>query len=223
VAWVDNGSRIRSADVLPRSPFSVVYADPPWHWKTRSPKGDGRAPPYQRMSLEQLWLLPVAQLAAPNCALFLWAIDSMLPEALSVISAWGFRYKTIAFTWAKTGKNGGFPIGCGYWTRANPEMCLLGTRGHPKRLHRDVPQLVVASRHEHSRKPGVVAERIERLMGGPYVELFARGPRPGWTVWGDEARGKRGKAPVVSSRGQRAISEQDDLFKRRVVAANTGD
>jgi N6-adenosine-specific RNA methylase IME4 len=166
--------------------YGALLCDPPWHWQARSPKGDGRAPPYQRMSFEQIVLLPVGKIAAPDSALFLWAMDSMLRESLAVISAWGFVYKTVAFTWVKTGKNGGHPIGCGYWTRANPEMCLLATRGHPKRLARNVPQLIIAPRREHSRKPDEVRASIERLVDGPYVELFARERVPGWDAWGNE-------------------------------------
>jgi N6-adenosine-specific RNA methylase IME4 len=133
------------------------------------------------------WALPTAELVAPDCVLFLWAIDPMLPEALEVIKAWGFVYKTTAFTWIKPCKTkAGFRIGCGYWTRANPESCLLATRGHPKRLHRDVPQLVVAPIREHSRKPAEIHARIERLVGGPYLELFARERVPGWDAFGDE-------------------------------------
>ena len=77
-------------------------------------------------------------------------------------------------------------IGCGYWTRANSEVCLLATRGKPKRLNADVRQAIIEPRRQHSRKPDCVHGRIERLVEGPYLELFARAPRPGWTVWGNE-------------------------------------
>jgi N6-adenosine-specific RNA methylase IME4 len=123
--------------------------------------------------------------AAEDCVLFMWAIDPMLPQAFELITAWGFTYKTVAFTWAKINESGKDPIGGGYWTRANPEMCLLATRGKPKRLNADVRQLLMAPRREHSRKPAV-HERIERLVGGPYLEMFARQERPGWDAWGNE-------------------------------------
>jgi N6-adenosine-specific RNA methylase IME4 len=117
----------------------------------------------------------------------MWATNPTLPQALEVITAWGFTYKTVAFTWAKTTKDGsGFPIGCGFWTRANPEMCLLGTRGHPKRLSASVRQLIVSPRREHSRKPDEIYDQIEELVAGPYLELFARSQRPGWDAWGNE-------------------------------------
>lgn len=98
-----------------RGPFNVIYADPPWQFRTWSRKGEGRCPPYQRMSLDHIKAMRVADLAAPDCALFLWAIDPMLPEALEVIKAWGFAFKTTAFTWVKPCKTkAGFRIGCGY-------------------------------------------------------------------------------------------------------------
>jgi N6-adenosine-specific RNA methylase IME4 len=167
----------------------VILADPPWTFATYSRKGKGRSAEahYDCMSLADIKALPVADWAAPDCALFLWATDPSLPQALEVIEAWGFAYKTVAFTWAKTTKDGaGFPIGCGYWTRANPEQCLLATRGRPQRLSRAVPQLILAPRREHSRKPDEAYERIEALVPGPYLELFARAPRAGWYSWGYE-------------------------------------
>ena len=158
-------------------------------------KGD---PPKLTMTawdLMQSKAFRVADWAAPDCALFLWATDPSLPQALEVISAWGFAYKTVAFTWVKTTKDGsGFPIGCGYWTRANPEMCLLATRGRPQRLSRSVRQLLFAPRREHSRKPDEAYTRIEALVSGPYLEMFARSRRQGWESWGigvDEGIGAR--------------------------------
>jgi N6-adenosine-specific RNA methylase IME4 len=110
----------------------------------------------------------------------------MLPEALNVGTAWGFKFKTVAFTWAKTKLDGGFHTGLGHWTRGNPEMCLLFTRGKPKRQSKGVRQLIVAGRREHSRKPEEARERIEALVPGERIELFARDPRPGWSSWGDQ-------------------------------------
>jgi N6-adenosine-specific RNA methylase IME4 len=139
------------------------------------------------MSLDDIKAMPVAEMAAADSALFVWAIDSMLPAAFEVIDAWGFQYKTVGFTWAKlNAKSAGFFSGCGYWTRCNPEQCLLATRGRPRRLNRDVRQLIVAPRREHSRKPAEVRERIQRLVSGPYLELFARESSLGWDTHGDE-------------------------------------
>lgn len=192
-------------DGLPRSHFRAIYVDPPWQFKTYNEKGRNRCPDwrpfegspskhYDTMSLEALCALPVADLAADNCCLFLWATWPMLKEAISVIESWGFNYKTCAFDWMKAhaGQIDLFRddadalMGCGYWTRANSEPCLLATRGHPKRLRRDVRMGIIEPRREHSRKPDCVYSRIERLVDGPYLELFARTNRPGWTSWGNQ-------------------------------------
>jgi N6-adenosine-specific RNA methylase IME4 len=111
----------------------------------------------------------------------------MLPQALEVGAAWGFRYVTKAFTWAKTNRTKpGFSIGLGYWTRGGTESCLLFTRGSPRRQSASMRELIVAHRREHSRKPDEARERIEAMLPGPYVELFCREPRPGWDAWGDQ-------------------------------------
>jgi N6-adenosine-specific RNA methylase IME4 len=166
---------------------AAMSADPGWHWATRSPKGRGRSPRYRTESLDAIKALPVAKIAADDCALFLWAIGPMLPQALEVIEAWGFTFKTIAFCWAKrTCPDRTWHFGLGYWTRANAELCLLATRDRPKRLDCDVPQLIVGPVQEHSRKPDEALERIERLVPGPYLELFARRARPGWSAVGDQ-------------------------------------
>ena len=198
------------------SKFSVIYADPPWTFKTWSDEGKGRSAEnhYTCMDMRQIRELPIAEMAADDCALFLWATDPMLPQALDLIEQWGFNYKTIGFVWAKLNKNApdtlwtdaDFFTGMGYWTRANSELCLLATRGKPQRKSASVRRLVVASRREHSRKPDAVAHRIVELMGDvPRVELFARTTRPGWTVWGDEPEkfdhGGTGAANATRKRG----------------------
>jgi N6-adenosine-specific RNA methylase IME4 len=129
----------------------------------------------------------VADLAADDCTLFMWAVMPQLQEALDVIKAWGFTYKTVAFNWVKQNRSGdGLFFGMGYWTRANSEVCLLATRGSPVRLNADVHQVIMSPVAEHSRKPDEAAARIERLVPGPYIELFARRPRAGWDVFGNE-------------------------------------
>jgi N6-adenosine-specific RNA methylase IME4 len=163
-------------------------ADPPWHFAVRSPKGEGRSASqhYSTMSLSEIEALPVASWAAPDCALFLWAIDPMLPHAMRVMDSWGFTFKTVGFNWAKTNADGTYFCGMGYWTRANAEICLLGTRGSPKRKAKNVRRLIVAPRREHSRKPDEATDGIVRLVPGPYLEMFARQRRPGWDSWGME-------------------------------------
>ena len=169
--------------------YGVIYADPPWTFKTYSEKGKGRSPEqhYSVLSLADISRLPVSDISKPDAVLLMWVIDPLLDKAFEVINAWGFKYKTVAFTWAKTNKTKpGFFTGLGYWTRGNPEMCLLATKGKPKRLSKSVPQLVVEQRREHSRKPDIMYSHIENLLEGPYIELFARTQRPGWDAWGNQ-------------------------------------
>ena len=189
---------------LPPKPgqYRVIYADPPWTFSTYSDKGQGRSAEahYDCLSLEDIKRIPVADWAAPDAVLLMWATDPLLPRALDVVTAWGFTYKTVGFYWVKLNKSadpislGNGPLyserdfftGLGFWTRANPEPCLLATRGHPKRRAGDVPKLLIGPRREHSRKPDVAYKRIERLLAGPYLELFARQSRPGWDGWGNQ-------------------------------------
>ena len=140
------------------------------------------------MTTPEICALPVRELAAPDCTLFLWVTFPVLNEVFDVIRAWGFTYKTVAFCWVKRNpKSPGWFFGMGNWTRANAEICLLATKGNPKRKAADVSQLIVAPREEHSKKPDETRDRIVRLMGDlPRVELFARQKAPGWDVWGNE-------------------------------------
>jgi N6-adenosine-specific RNA methylase IME4 len=170
--------------------YGAIYADPPWSFRNWSAKGIGRnaISHYDCLTFAALAALPIADLAAEDCALFLWAVDPLLDKAFELIRAWGFEYKTVGFYWVKqNSKSEGFFTGLGYWTRANPEQCLLATRGRPKRRGRDVRKLIIGPRREHSRKPDEVRERIERLVVGPYLELFSRQTKPGWHCWGDQA------------------------------------
>ncbi|MGE4527446.1 MAG: MT-A70 family methyltransferase [Rhodospirillaceae bacterium] len=171
----------------PLGEYAAIVADPPWHYATWSEAGRDRCPDYPTMPLDEIAALPVPMIAAEDCVLFLWAVDPMLPQALDLIRAWGFTYKTVAFTWVKLNPSGvGVHMGPGHWTRANPEPCLLATRGRPHRQSRGVRQLIIAPRREHSRKPDSLLSRVESLVSGPYCELFARTRRPGWTSWGND-------------------------------------
>ena len=142
------------------------------------------------MRLEEIKALPVPELADRDCVLFLWATFPMLPEALEVLRAWGFRFKTVAFTWIKLApKSNSIFWGMGYWTRSNAEICLLGTRGQPRRRAGNVHQVIISHVEEHSKKPDEARQRIVALMGDvPRVELFARQAAPGWDVWGNEVQ-----------------------------------
>jgi N6-adenosine-specific RNA methylase IME4 len=140
------------------------------------------------MSIEDICALPVADIAAKDSVLFLWATFPMLPEALRVIKAWGFTFKTVAFVWLKQNRKAlTWFYGLGFWTRGNAEICLLATRGHPKRQDNSVHQFIISPIEAHSKKPDEARDKIVRLMGDlPRVELFARQTPPGWDVWGNE-------------------------------------
>ena len=117
----------------------------------------------------------------------MWATSPLLPEAFEVMKAWGFKYKTVAFCWNKQTKNGKWVSNMGRWTMGNIELCLLGVKGKPKRIAKNIKQLIIAERTKHSKKPDEVRNRIVQLMGDlPRIELFAREKTPGWDVWGNE-------------------------------------
>ena len=170
--------------------YKVIYADPPWAYRTWSKKDSGRSAEnhYPTMSIQEIKALPVWRLADQDCALFLWITFPMLREAWDVIDAWGFTYKSVAFVWVKQNrKSPSLFWGMGYWTRANAELCILATRGHPKRISRSVHQVILSPVEEHSKKPDEARNRIVELMGDvPRIELFARQQPPGWDVWGNE-------------------------------------
>lgn len=172
--------------------FRCILADPPWGFLTRTrghqtphrTKGDH----YVTMPLEDLLRLPVAALAAKDCALIMWVVDSHFPQALELGARWGFEFKTgKILTWLKTTDDGERTrMGMGYWTRKESETAFLFTRGSPRRLSGGVREVIQAPRREHSRKPDEQYERIEALVPGPRLELFARQARSGWTAWGNE-------------------------------------
>ena len=170
--------------------YSVILADPPWHYYVYSKKdAEGSAEShYPTMNIEEIKALPVAGIADKDCALFLWVTFPCLREGLEVIKAWGFSYKTVAFVWVKQNKKAESLFwGMGHWTRCNAEICILATKGRPKRASAGVHQVVVSHIEEHSRKPAEVHRRINQLMGSvPKIELFARRTSPGWDVWGNE-------------------------------------
>jgi N6-adenosine-specific RNA methylase IME4 len=188
---VQSGGTIDDLQTLVREgkKFSVIYADPPWQFNVYSGEGKDRSADrhFDTMSLEQIAALPVPDLAAQDCVLLMWGVWPEMPGALATVTAWGFEYKTCGFLYVKQNKSGnGIFTGLGYWTRANTEPCLLATRGSPERLEKDVKQVVLAPVGRHSEKPDEVHDRIERFLPGPYIELFARAPRKGWTTWGNE-------------------------------------
>ena len=169
--------------------YDVIYADPPWRYRDKKgndPKMGGIT--YDTMSLEDIKALPISALAKKDSTLFLWVTMPMLKEGLEVIEAWGFKYDTCAFTWVKLNPKGsGIYSGLGHWTNGNAELCLFAKRGRPKRVSKDVKQIVMSPRQRHSEKPAEVRDRIVRLIGDvPRIELFARQYADGWDCWGNE-------------------------------------
>lgn len=177
--------------------YPVILADPPWHFNNYSAdapgiiheRARGANKHYPTMTTDQLCALTVP--AADSAVLLLWACWPTLPDAMRLIEAWGFEYKSLAWVWVKFNRNSmGFFTGMGYWTRANSEPCLLATRGNPRKpVDRGVQALIASPIRQHSRKPDEQYDKIERLFPvGPYLEMFARRPRAGWDVWGNEVK-----------------------------------
>ena len=181
---------------LPDKNYSVIYADPPWSYRQcgTGPKSRGNAVQhYHTMAVEDICALPVQRLAGGGgCALFMWATFPTIPDALRVMQAWGFEYKTAAFVWVKKNRKSGTPFwGIGAYTRANAEVCLLGITPDFKAKEQikshAVHQIVEEPIQAHSVKPDEVRKRIVTLMGDvPRIELFARQRATGWDAWGDE-------------------------------------
>lgn len=168
--------------------YGALIADPPWRFMNYSARGEGKNPVahYDCMKLPELAALPVNHLAAADCAMFMWATAPMLPEALQLLAAWGFTFKSAA-AWAKQSSTGAsWAFGPGYTFRSAAEFYLLGTRGKPKVLSHSVRNLIVAPTREHSRKPDQLHDDVEAMFAGPYAELFARQVRSGWNSWGNE-------------------------------------
>lgn len=209
--------------------YDVIYADPPWRYNSRANHKTrfrgGACGHYDLMKTADICALHVGDLAADDAVLLMWATFPMLSDALKVIEAWGFEYKTIGFLWVKENANTrliqayenyekdiirgpfydelmpwlnikpcnwlqkpSYFFGVGYYTKSNPEPCLLATRGRAlKPARNDVSNLIIAPRRKHSQKPWEAAYRIEALWpSARRLELFARDKRPGWDVWGNE-------------------------------------
>jgi len=176
IAWAESGYRP-----------GAIYSDNPW----QDDGGLGPSRHYSMMTIQEMMRMPIGRLAADNCVLFMWVHGVHLAQGnhVPVMRAWGFEPVTIAFTWPKRNASNGYHCGIGNWTRHGMEVCVLGVKGRPLRLARDVHEISDAPIGEHSAKPPEVRERIQRLVGGPYLELFARPPLPEnspWRFWGNE-------------------------------------
>ena len=168
--------------------YQIIYADPPWRYADRKCNGACEFH-YDTMSLDDIKKLPIKELTEKDCVLFLWTTYPMLKDALELIEAWGFKYKTIAFQWVKLNKSGnGKFFGLGRWTRGNTEPCLLAVKGKPHRINNSVFQIIEEPLRKHSQKPDSAREKIKMLMGseGKDLELFARQQAEGWDCWGNE-------------------------------------
>ena len=174
--------------------YQIIYADPPWKyyvWSEDKKQAQGRASVhYETMLLEDICKLPISKIADKDCKLFIWATPPALKEALQTMEAWGFEYKTIAFTWVKTNRKNFAPFfGIGHWTASNAELVLAGIKkgGRLKRKSKSVSQVILYPLEKHSQKPYVVRDKIVELLGDiPRIELFAREKTKGWDVWGNE-------------------------------------
>lgn len=180
-------------------PFDLLYLDPPWRFANWSigemakygekwARRMGRSP-YHVMTTRDMAKMPIGDLGARHSIMLMWGTYPKLEDALFLMRAYGYEFKTIAFTWVKQNPSGiGWHFGLGYHTRQNAEIVLLGTRGKGlRRVDNTVPNLLIYPRGAHSAKPPITRERIERLYGPvARLELYARSAAPGWTAWGNE-------------------------------------
>ena len=172
--------------------YNIIYADPAWSYKDKRDKHPrlcgGASVHYNTKTIENIKNLPVNDIADDNCMLFMWATFPNLQEALDVIKSWGFKYKTLGFSWIKTNKKNGKPFfGIGYYTKSNCEVCLIGVKGKPIKESNKISSVLLEPREEHSKKPDIVREKIVELVGDlPRIELFAREKINGWDTWGNE-------------------------------------
>lgn len=200
--------------------FRTILADPPWQFQNRTGKV---APEHHRLSrygtmvLEDICALPVDQIADETAHLYLWVPNALLPEGLQVLAAWGFKYKS-NIVWHKVRKDGGPDgRGVGFYFRNTTELLLFGVRGKNARTlqpGRSQVNIIRTQKREHSRKPDETYGIIESCSPGPYLELFARGPREGWTTWGNQAEEY---FPTWSTYSNHSQSSQDELAETKLT------
>lgn len=175
--------------------YKIIYADPPWEYSSdpNSKRGiwELAHQKYNTMNIEELKSLPVDKISDNNCILFMWATFPNLQQALDLMKAWGFEYKTVAFVWEKLSKTNNTPkkYGLGWYTRSNCEIVMLGRKGKFDRQSAAVQQIIKSTISSHSKKPDEVRQRILKLCGDlPRIELFARTRIHGWDTWGDDIK-----------------------------------
>lgn len=194
--------------VFKKKKFSTVLADPPWQFINRTGK---MAPEHKRLSryttmkLDEIKSLPVSSIVTEPAHLYLWVPNALLLEGLQVMEAWGFTYKT-NIIWHKVRKDGGPDgRGVGFYFRNTTEIVLFGVRGKNARTlapGRSQVNIIRSQKREHSRKPDELYNIIEKCSSGPYLELFARGPRKGWKSWGNEAKDYKLDWPTYANHSQ---------------------
>lgn len=172
--------------------YSIIYADPPWKYNSRANHKTrfrgGAEGHYPLMTMQEIKSLPIEKLPADNSVLFLWCTFPYLNEQIKLFEHWGFKYKTLGFSWLKQNpKNKKLFFGVGYYAKSNCEICLMGIKGKMKPVSNKVSSAILAPRREHSRKPDEARNRIVELFGDlPRIELFARQQADGWDCWGNE-------------------------------------
>lgn len=171
--------------------YNIIYADPPWKYKAWNGKGKGKKTAenhYDCMELKEIKELPIKNISEQDAICFMWVTFPCIYEGIEVLKSWGFTYKTVAFVWVKRNKkNKKWFMGLGHWTRANAEICLLGTKGKPTRKSKSVHQIIDEPIRAHSQKPDITREKIIELCGDlPKIELFARTTEENWDAWGNE-------------------------------------
>ena len=166
--------------------YNIIYADPAWQYFESGNKNQSNH--YETMSIDDICKLPIKEIADENCILFLWVTFPILQESFKVIENWGFKYSTCGFNWVKKNKIADTNFfGCGAWTRANSELCLIATKGQVLRLDNTISQVLETPIEQHSKKPNITRELITRLVGElPRIELFSRNATDGWDAWGNE-------------------------------------
>jgi len=170
--------------------YKIILADPPWTYRNMGNIQATAKSHYKTMTNQDICSIPVSEIADSNSILFLWATFPKIQEALDVMKAWGFEYKTVGFVWIKKNKNGSNFFGVGWYTKSNTEVCLIGTRGKAPKISNKVSQIIEAKRGIHSEKPSIVRDKIVEFCGDiPRIELFARKKIEGWTCLGDEIDG----------------------------------
>ena len=172
--------------------YQIIYADPPWSYQNGGVPQGGVNAQYKTMTLAEIKALPVNEIADSPSVLLLWATFPQIQEALEVIKAWGFEYKTLGFSWLKTNRDGSPFFGIGYYAKSNQEVCLLAVKGKAHSLVKSnsVSSFVSTGRTRHSEKPQIFRDKIVELFGDiPRIELFARQKTEGWDCLGNEING----------------------------------